>query len=77
MIKFLIIIFALTLGIISGIYRIYSGFRKLKETKDKSFRFLNLFSNRRLSAYSGKEQIFTGVLVLVAAGYIIQLLFFQ
>jgi hypothetical protein len=77
MIKIMIIIFALTSGIIIGIYDIYSGLSKWKETKDGSFRFLNLFSNRRLSAYSGKEQIFTGVMLLVAAGYLIHLFFFQ
>jgi len=62
--------------VLFGLFRVYSGFKKLKETKDGSFRFLNLVSNKRLRDYSGIEQIATGIMVLGAAVIILAVIIF-
>ncbi len=77
MIKLLFVMVILLLGIFSGFYSIYNGVKKINDTGDNSFRFLNIFSNQSISNYSGKEQILMGIVILTCVGGMINFLFFR
>lgn len=76
MTKFVLVIFFLILGVLSGIFQISKGYKKIKETGDRSFRFLNLFSNEPVKGYSGYEHIFLGIATLGFVSILIVLIFF-